>query len=450
MKFLKKNILSLLIISAVFVPKAFSQYELMPEGIGVYGMAYRGYSEQTQKYNNSGNLESLAAPFNKTLSGKNLLDGAMGDDLKQLAEELKKFDGESTRKDSLLNTINLGSLHGDVKGKINAKYLGLGYGLTKNISIFTGIPWVSASVDARLYFDGENNSQLIKQRLGNLAFKVLTDGLDKASHLSANMVNDSLKEMGYQSINHWENTGLGDILIGSVIGRETPFHKYFKSLQSITTTLSIPTGYVDSPDILTDISIGNGYYLLTNRFSQRVIYKEKYWLGLEGTFGLSFNTKLSKRVPVKSETLVDQSRKITCNYIPGNDIDFGLSGGRVFSFLKLASKIGYKSHFKDKYTGSLKGNYDKLSENSDMSQLYTEPSILIDTTQLYKNKKFPIPFFLQLSGHFPLSAKNSIDEKYFELSIRSFFATSHSSTSSKHIKKKRHRHKIHNKHTFWR
>ena len=43
---------------------------------------------------------------------------------------------------------------------------------------------------------------------------------------------------------------------------------------------------------------------------------------------------------------------------------------------------------------------------------------------LFKKKKFPIPFILELKAHIPYAGINKSLEKYYELSIASFFKTS--------------------------
>lgn len=403
----------------------------LPKGIGIYGYGYRHYEPQTHKYNNEGSLEPLGAPFSKEFKGRNLLDGAGGADLKRLANELRKFDGNSNSPDSLLNSIDLGTLNADVTGKISAQAFALGYGVTDYLTLFTSIPWVEASVDTSLSFSGPNNAQFIKQRLGDVAFDELKTGLDTASAISAEEISDSITGLGYADPSHWEYSGLGDIDVGSILSYVKPIRRRMTAVQTLKTTLTLPTGYYEDPGILTDVSIGRGYYLLTNQYLQTLQFGN-FWAQGDVAFGYGLPTKKQKRVPEEDEALVDQEREVEVTLQPGSDIGYGGTVGYAPGWLRFAYRLGVNRHLRDHYSGSLPGNYDKLSEDSSTYQFYQEPTVTIDTVRLYEKKRFLVPFIAGLKAHLPIQAKNSLNERYYELSVSSFFNTPYASTTKPH------------------
>lgn len=420
-----------------------AQEEHLPSGIGTYRLGYRAFFKQTHKYNTQGELEPLAASLNQDFSGKNLLEGVGGDELQKFAKILNAIDVNSARENSLLNELYLGRLRGKAQGDISAYFLAVAYGLCDYWTIMIGAPWVRASVKADLWFEPGRDPRALEPRIGDVGgFMDLKEGLVKAANITTETINATIEAKGYRAINNgWKYEGIGDSLIGSVLISSLKLNSKVRLYNSLTSLLSIPTGYVDDPDILTDVSIGKGYYQLSNRISSRLIYKHQYWFGLDFTYGYGFPTTAKKRIPKANESLIDLDRKINVNLNPGSDIDSGVAIGYVFSVFKLQYKLGFKKHTKDYYKGSIDGNYDVLSKDSELSQIYHEPSIAIDTVEKYKQNKFFIPMTIILSAHFPIIARNSLDERYIELSIQSFFTTNSSTNMvSKNTRNKKNHH----------
>ena len=122
-----------------------------------------------------------------------MASGAAGADLKRLYDELKKYDSENTGSKGIADQMDFGHLRGNVNSQIQAKFVGGAYGISKRWNIFVGVPFIQASVDADLAYDGQNNAQAVKNRLGNVAFQEIKDGLDKASRLSAQDAKDKIQ-----------------------------------------------------------------------------------------------------------------------------------------------------------------------------------------------------------------------------------------------------------------
>jgi len=190
-----------------------------------------------------------------------------------------------------------------------------------------------------------------------------------------------------------------------------------------TVMLNVPTGYVEDPDILTDVSFGRGYYGVESSVKQGFTISDRFLLSGEGGFGLNLPTSMEKRVPEETEAIIAQDRKTTVDLTPGQDLKFSGSAGIRFGFLTLSTKLGQQMHFRDTYSGSIEGNYDKLAETSEKSQTFIEMGGTISTLELFHQKKFMVPFIVNAKYHMPIAAKNSIDDRYFQISLVSFFKT---------------------------
>lgn len=416
--------LNLIVLSAMLIAgEKATAGDSLQQGIGMYQLGQRSYSEQLFSYDQNGEKVPLGSRFDRNFDGQTLLSGKAGAELKRLADELKRYEGSNPQAEGLLNRINLGSMTGDVKANVNARFLGLGFGLNDSLMVFMAVPFVTASVESEISFDGNNNAQAIKSELGDLAFEELKQGLDRASQLNEQQLRQSILDAGYAPFETWEHKGYGDIRLGLKTGFASRMAKGLKLLTSISPVLEIPTGYVENPDLLTDISFGKGYYSLGIAVDERLVMARTFWIGVDGSFAENFNAKMKKRVPVENETLPTADRKTTVSIAPGDDVDTAGSVGATFGWVSASYRAGVKRHFKDGYSGALSGNYEALSENSDKYQLYQQAKLTFSTAGAYKRKSFPVPLILSLSANQPLEAKNSSDEKYYELSIASFFKT---------------------------
>ncbi len=403
-----------------------AQEEILPKGIGLYQFGYRPYLDITHKYDASGASVPLGEPFNKTFDGPGLLQGAGGSDLQRLADHLQRFDSFANTNDGLLQSLNLGQMSGEVKANIEARIFALAYGVGEHLTLFTGIPWVTASVEADVIFVPSPNAQgaqAIKARLGDAAFDQLKSGLDRASQLSSALIKQSITDKGYAPIERWENSGLGDIRFGSILGRDYLLARRVRGLQSWRSTVIMPTGYQDDPDILTDVAISQGYYSWSNELSQRIVWRSGFWLGVNGGYGLNLPATVQRRVPVGDEGMVDADRRADVQLTPGSDITGMGSVGFAPGAIRFSYELGVAAHMADSYSGSLAGNYDKLAQDSDSQSVFQIAGMQIHTADLYRRKRFPVPFILDVKYQMALRGTNAPNERFFEISLTSFFKT---------------------------
>jgi hypothetical protein len=412
--------------SAFFVTSniAYGQQEILPKGVGLYQFGYRSFVEQTHRYNGAGEREALGAPFQKDFSGQGLLQGSGGSELQKLGEEVAKFDSLFNTPNSLINQIDFGSLKGDVRAQVDARIFAMAFGWSHNTTFFMGVPYVSASVDTELNFTtGKGGASAIKSELGGLAFEQLQNGLDQASVMTTQTIKDRLISKGFQPFDHWEHEGIGDLQVGTIWNNTSRLARRTRSLFDLKTTVNIPTGYVEQADLLTDINIGKGYWSLHNEISEKLVFNKSWWLGIMAGYGHNFDATLIKRVPEGNEQTPTQDRIADVIINPGADTQVEAIAGLKLGVLKAKYSIGSKLHSEDRYSGKLAGNYDQFGLNSESSQIYSQLSLKVQTTDLYQAKKFPIPMIVEGKYRSTIMATNSQDERYFELSVSSFFST---------------------------
>lgn len=397
---------------------------LLPKGVGAYHLGTRSYTEQTKEFTSTGSVSSLGDRFNTRLNGQSLLAGKGGSDLQTLTQELAKLESDANGPDSIVNQLDLGTIHADVRGQVNAQFLGMGFGITDRWTVFAGVPYIRSEVHTQLRIDGNNNALAIRDQLGNFAYQEVRDGLTRASLVNADDVKRSISDLGYADIDHWTRQGIGDVNLGARTGW------YGYGLNSIvkwdveqTTTVTIPTGYTEDADILTDMSFGKGYYSFGPTVKPTLTFFQHYMVGGAATYTKNMNTTQTKRVPKNDEALVEADRKTSVSINPGDDTEAAFDIGAKSSLLNIGLRHGVKRHLLDEYSGTLEGNYDILAAGSEREQIYREISFGVDTTTAFRQKAFMLPMLMQFTAHIPITARNDSIEQYYEVSLTSFFDT---------------------------
>lgn len=398
---------------------AFAQAEILPKGIGIFEYWHRQYDNVDSYYNEDGQKKSIGSQFDSNLSGGSLVNGKFGEDLQTLAMELNQYSPDGT--EPLGDSLSLGEIKGDVDAKITVRAFGFGYGLTNRWTVFFGVPVVKADVKADVHVTGVNNALNIRDRLGDLAFTEINDGLLLASKVSSSEIKEQILANGYHSIDRWQRTDYGDLRVGARTGYS---YKVWEGVIGANYTLmsTLPTGYKDDPNHLTDIPFGKDYASLLLSFSPSYTYRSRFAISGDFSYQYNFDAKSERRVPEKEETLVAAERSVAVNYNPGDDVSGSLKVKYDFGIIDIESVVGMEKHYQDRYSGSLDGNYSYLAKGSDSQNFYQNYGVGIDTIDLYKQGRFFYPMRIKLSRHKTISATNFIDQHFYQLSLSNFLS----------------------------
>lgn len=286
------------------------------------------------------------------------------------------------------------------------------------------VPWIDASVKTSLSFTGNNNADEIQGQLGDLAFSDLAAGLARADQLNATDIKNNIEAEGYASIDEWKHSGFGDLKLGTRTAMSQRLARQMAADLGLTVALDLPTGYTEDADVLTDFDFGRGYYSLVFSSVQRLTLMRSYSTGLETTYAKNFNTTVEKRVPEADEGVVAADRKSRVRMNPGDETDVAWFAGAASGWIGSAYRVGAKRHFSDTYSGSLDGKYERLGEGSSKYQAYQELVLSLTSVDAYRKKAFSVPFILDFKAHHTLEGRDANDERFYELSLASFFDAS--------------------------
>lgn len=390
---------------------------VLPKGNGLFKLSYRSGSV-TDSYNDQGKMVPTGDAIRTDLSAANMtsLDGRLAELVKEL-NEYGKMENGLRLGDSLL----LGTVTADAKAQIDASIMQFGYGLTRNITIFGALTHVRASVDAKLKMKSNNNALQIAESLGELAYDQVIEGLNIASRVSVTDVEGAIVSKGYKPVENWQDSSMGDIYAGFIYGQAWRLNRQWIYDLALIPNVTIPTGYVEQPDYLQDISVGKGHYRLGLGVNQLARIK-KSALGFNANYSHGFTATQTKRVPVHNEPLMDKDRTTEVEFSPGDEVSAeALITHKLWRSVSLGYRIGHFQHFEDSYSGKLPGNYGALSKDSHQVQNYQEMEISFDSISLFKRKKFVYPFAIALSYHDIYDAMNADDLDYWQVSLTGYF-----------------------------
>jgi hypothetical protein len=430
-----KTLLHLILIVSSILAVSYSDdavaQQTLPKGVGLFRLGYRQYLSSNYEYDAVGNHISTASKYGLNIDSSMIptdsIDtmGAINEKLegKPLLSGLAKIFGglvdTQNIVDSAIKDKDFGKIGLDADVSSDAKYLAIGFGLTNKLTIYAAVPYVNVSISPKLKYTPPALSTS-----GNSIDKMIDEKISEMKADIPDLANDYIKDLGYESLDTWEYSGIGDIQLGLVFANTFNLSSSFNTDSVITTNFYLPTGYQKSADRLHDTDrISLGYYQLEALFSQSLVYKKGLNIGVDAGFGYGFATSMERRLPeLNSSALLGIDRKTTVNLDPGMDMDFGASTGVKMGIFGLGYRVAYKTHDMDKYSGEMIGDYSALSRDKS-SLLYQTPSISIDTTNLYLRKKFPIPFNLKAQILLPISGQNIGDQTSFEITLQSYFMT---------------------------
>jgi len=401
-------------ISAAMLPGTAAAQGLLPEGIVAWQVGYRSYKSQENAFDSNFQLRPIGADYTMRFDNEMLLSGRGGKDLQRLATVLQ------TVGDPSETALDLGVLQQHVSADISASVFGFAYGASKDMTVFVGAPWTTALVKNRIVFSGINNAKSILERLGNIAFDELRQGLEQASLLDVATIRNSIESEGYGPIDRWQYSGIGDLQVGLKTAFNIELMDGMPIAFEYSPSLSLPTGHADDPDLINDIGLGKGYVSVGQSLSQRIQLTPYFSAGLDQMYAYNMDARVKRRVPEDSESIVAADRKTNVLHNPGDDYELGAALEFGTGMFKGNLRFADHRHFGDRYTGSIVGNYSKISANSDTELITQEIGFSMNTVEAFQRKEFVIPYIAKLTASFPVAGLNSPNFEYYEFSLTSF------------------------------
>lgn len=409
--FMKKGFLIFLfLISFMLNSKLYAAYhEVLPKGVRLFGMkqvvtntidGFYGSASQSQYYDLNLNIDA------KLLSEIEELDEYMLRNIKKDNPEV--FDKLSAGK---------WSLEVDAKAKVNG--FGFAYGLTNTLMFTATIPYFHIKVNMNATRTSSNNYKQMNSTLNasespaGVHFN-LTNLPDPNGDFLQNIL---VNGYGYAPIGNWEGKGFGDLTLE--LKKRLSDHSL--GGDAVTIGISLPTGQTEKPEILQDVSFGNGYWSLFLEYGGS--FRINSWIGLES----SLRGSLSTPVVVRKRLSQDYDFRLSSEeddflYKPGEKLDYSLLVAlKLNDWLTVSPQYIFIKVFDATYESYHPISNNVFEKNSGSELHKARIALELSSITPFMKKIFPIPFTFILSGEKIIRASNTPDIEMIGLESRIIF-----------------------------
>lgn len=335
-----------------------------------------------RKYDNKGNVISLAQPLAADITFDNVLKGKQGLD----NTKLRAFLSEN----NLNHDQVLGSLSADLKGSMRVIAPIVAYGLTERITVAVAAPFHLARTEVALgYRANDANAQNFLNLLSSPKYNQVAAAREAHEKFSDGVavLNDKLEDNDYQRLGAWEDKAFGDVTLAvktSIVGDATSQLR-LANLAGVV----VPTGRVDDPDILTDVAFGDGSWDIFAGFMFDQQLSSSVYLNQFAKFTYQMETERTMRMKTADEAIEVEKAHLT--YKPGNKIDLGASvQWESDSGLELG--LGYEFNRKQSDDYQASAAVEQELEKDTLTQANNlELKLGFSTIPAFKRKQIPVP-----------------------------------------------------------
>ena len=410
---LRKTIFSIALALSVGNVLAAS-YDTLPKGVRIGGFRHVLTDGINSDYGSS-TTESKYA-LKESLDAKNL--ETINEATKEYFKQLKSINSGA------YENFTFGEYSADAEGKVSVNGFGLGWGITNKLTAYFSVPIYSANVKLNISrTKGNNHQQTINQinQGGSLTAeqKIVRDITAQLPDAKEELLQSIIVNYyQYKPIGNWEAQGLGDTEVGAIY-RLTEGQDYGAAIAG---GVILPTGRVDDPDILQDISFGDGQAdVFAETFLGKSFFKGK--LDLDLNLRYTYQIQSEKRLRVPDSYDFPLSRETgTFNEKLGNKVN--LSFGPTYHFTNWASlstTYGYERQGISEYESVHTEANKILAMDSDNESHNIRVAASFSTVTLYQLQKFVMPLSLSLRAQTKVAGRNTPKHSQYELDVKFFF-----------------------------
>ena len=305
----------------------------------------------------------------------------------------------------------------------------LAWGISDRVMVVGALPFVQAKVRLDGGYVNYDSLNQVQNRLLQIAAgrgdgsdeaRVLAQVLGQIPSISGPELQSYLvDDLGYDPIGDWSGQGFADM----DVYLQYQFHKGTVFKQAMVTGVEVPTGRVEDPNSLVDVSFGNGAYGL--------------YLGHLFDFE-PLGTGLNLYTDIRYTTYLPSTRSRRLNSTPGFSIGteteetnyqrggFGRvmvgADQRILPVLNAYAEYKYERQLQDTYSGSYDDyDYTILGSGTGSERHKMIFGSTFSTVGLYNEGRFPLPFKVRAQYERIFHAVNADDIEVAYLHFEFYF-----------------------------
>ncbi|MBI3556577.1 MAG: transporter, partial [Deltaproteobacteria bacterium] len=363
-----------------------------------------------EKFGGNGGAEALGQKLNKTVSWRDVIDG--GDDATLKAMTQGKVQQLGFNLDD-----QAGSTTGVVNTYVNVKVPVIAAGITDKLTVALAVPIVTVQVNA--------DTGLAKSpQADQLIASVCESDPDKCQESSAklnNAVNTKLQRLGYNPINSYTKTHVGDV---KAVGKYQVWTGHNDGF-AVKGEVTAPTGTPPNADNALDTPTGDGQtdvgaMLIYDRYlnAHHSLKSNVY-----GGYTVQTGDHIERRLPVSDTDSLSNDKELLARKL-GDVIAAGASLSYEFPFgLNFSAGYGFQRMAPTQYDGGKFADYRYRLLEANTGQVLHSATLGLgfSTVEMYKNHQFKAPFQLNMSYCKPLAGINVVKNDFMAFELVLFF-----------------------------
>lgn len=408
---LSKAILMLL-ISSTYALSAY--YDTLPKGVRV--LDYRNIT--TTRVNSSYNQSQQVTPYKYSVNINADLISSIDQSLKDEMNVIKAISPEA------YNMFSVGEYGIEADAAINVNIFSLGWGISNNLTVYFGVPFYRAEVDVLYKRIKGDNHDATAEKLHQMG-RDDVDGMYQGAVEYLSKVNIDapffqsilVDQFKYKPVGRWIGHDFGDTEVGAIY-QITNLKDRGAAMQF---GLVLPTGYVEDPSIIQDISFGDGQTDIFFEIGGGIFLTKSTVLNSFIRYTHQLPGSREMRVPLDEDfTLSDQTAMF--EYKLGDKVDINMNAEFAYNDW-LEFRTGYELNIQQEsqYNSAFADANRILAKGTDTLAHNLRLGANISSIKLFQQKKFLLPASIDFSILHMLSGQNVPKVSRFELQFRMFF-----------------------------
>jgi hypothetical protein len=391
-----------------------ASYDTLPKGVNTIVFKQATTTNIESKYDANKSSEQLM--LSETFSTNNLSE--ISEVIQSYFNELKKLSPDA------YNAFSLGEFEGKAEASANAQGVGIGYGITDRFTIYGSIPFYHIKTNVNFYQKTPSNLNAIKNTVNNSNPTDAIGTFVKQLTLQLPDTNEELLQSvlvnyyHYKPLGTWEKDAIGDAEIGAIY-RLTNFSDKGSALSFGAV---LPTGSIDDPDSLQDVSTGDGqtdFFIESMNGIGFFDNQLQFDLRAKYTYQFAHDRKMrlynDPNVPLGTDSAILREKL-------GDKIDTATSITlNANNWFSISAAYLYNKTFKANYNISDAAIKNALEHGTDTVSEWAKLSLGFSTVELYKKKQFEVPFEISLSGQKLINAQNAADYSRIDIDLKLYY-----------------------------
>jgi hypothetical protein len=393
--------------------------QVLPKGVFSFDATYYYYLNIHKRYNPDGDSEDIAIDYNGDLNSNVFPDLAA----------LNPFVG---------GNASIGSSVVKFTWFYRWFEFSSNYGITDKLSVGVLVPFNHTKNEVHAHLDnstanvGKNpyykmgilpppldSAPLIPISAGGV--KLDTEDVQDLLGRGLDVNNDGIRDIsgfGYKRFETWSGDTIGDIEVGAkyqILNKGTLRF-------ALGGGVRLPTGYVDDPDNLTDLSSGDGQTDILLRFYADYIGIKRLLLNATVYYDIQLPDRQELRVPDNVNRPITANKEDVHRNL-GDVVELSVTG--CYSFTPEISggvTYRYSTKARDHVSGDKGFAYSSLEDETAATSHMILVTLGYSFVQKYLDKKFPMPIYANVTYRYRFAGTNNVTKsQYVSLNLGVYF-----------------------------